>query len=33
MHDSVFFLIGPEATEHDREVARRIVASIRPIPG
>jgi hypothetical protein len=33
MHDSVFFLFGPEATEHDREVARRIVASIRPIPG
>jgi len=30
--DSVFVWFGPEATEHDREVARRIVASIRLIP-
>jgi hypothetical protein len=27
--DSVFVWFGPEATDHDREVARRIVASIR----
>lgn len=30
--DSVFIWFGPEATAHDREVARLIVASIGPIP-
>jgi hypothetical protein len=28
--DSIFVWYGPEATDHDREVAERIVASIRP---
>jgi hypothetical protein len=30
--DSVFVWFGPDASDHDREVARRIVASIRPAP-
>jgi hypothetical protein len=33
LNDSVFVWFAPDASDHDREVARRIVASIRPIRG
>jgi hypothetical protein len=31
LHDSVRVWFGPEASDHDREVARQIVASIEPV--